>query len=422
MFSKKQLITTALVLAMIFHFLFYINLYGPRITILQSYLPYILAFASIAIMLLIYFGTYWRRDINGLFTKWIYDLLILWILISLFRSLLEMRSAKEVMPYLFSNYMAISLFPVLFFIVGVNVRYFQLTNRIFFLYILIAAVPAFLLLGHFELQIFLLMPLFFIILTVPYRSVWLKLLIMLITLAVVFASLTNRAGLLRILISLCILGAYYIMTNINISKRIINLLVLIILTIPVFSLYLGIKGQSVFQIVLGENEVNYGQHNPYADTRTFLYFEVFQDLKYNHAIIAGKGLNAGYTSEAFETYNRPVVEVCFLQIILKTGIIGFLLYMYLIASAISNALTRSNNLFVKSLGFLLVGYTLMIFLENQIAYNLLNVLIWIVIGMCHSKEIRDLDDQGIKGLFYQTSPKTKVWGVISNKNLPISKI
>jgi len=211
------------------------------------------------------------------------------------------------------------------------------------------------------------------------------------------------------------------MTNIKVSRKIINLLVLIILIIPIFSLYLGLKGQSVFQIVMGDNVQNYGQNNPYADTRTFLYFEVFQDLNYNNALIAGKGLNAGYRSEAFETYNRPVVEVCFLQILLKTGIIGFLLFIALIVSAIFKALSRSNNFFVKSLGFLLVGYVLMIFLENQIAYNLLNVIIWIIIGMCHSKAIRDLDDQGIRALLYQIPSKTKVLGMVSNNGNIIRK-
>ena len=94
--------------------------------------------------------------------------------------------------------------------------------------------------------------------------------------------------------------------------------------VPVVSLYLGMKGQSVFQIVLGEDTNGYSQLNPYADTRTFLYYEVFQDLKLNQAFIFGKGMNAGYASDAFQTLSRQVVEVGFLQILLKTGIVGFI--------------------------------------------------------------------------------------------------
>ena len=99
---------------------------------------------------------------------------------------------------------------------------------------------------------------------------------------------------------------------------------------PVVSLYLGVKGQSVFQIVLGEDNNSYSQLNPYADTRTFLYYEVFQDLQANQAFIFGKGMNAGYASDSFQTFSRQVVEVGFLQMLLKTGIIGCLLYFAII--------------------------------------------------------------------------------------------
>ena len=408
MFSKKQLIIIGLILAALFHFAFYFNLYGPKISILQGYLPYILAFASVFILLFIYLGTYWRTDIDGVFTKWAYDLLIIWILICLFRSLLEIRSAKEMMPFFFSNYMAISLFPVLFFIAGINFRYFHSINKILFIYLLLATIPALAFPNYFELQIFLLMPLFYIILTIPLKSVWLSLLVFVITLVVVFLSLSNRAGLLRILISLCIVGAYYIMMYVKINKKIINALVFTILMIPLFSLYLGIKGQSIFQMTLGKNEIEYSQYNPYADTRTFLYYEVFQDLKSNNSFLLGKGMAGGYSSLAFETYNRNMVEVGFLQLLMKTGIIGVFIYCFVIISAIYQALSRSNNLFIKSIGLLLSSYIVLIFIENVIAFNLLNVVIWICVGMCHSSVLRNMEDSEIKKLFVSSFKQSKI--------------
>jgi len=169
--------------------------------------------------------------------------------------------------------------------------------------------------------------------------------------------------------------------------------------IPVVSLYLGMKGQSVFQIVLGEEHDNYSQLNPYADTRTFLYYEVFQDLKLNKAFLFGKGMNAGYASESFQTYSRQVVEVGFLQMLLKTGIIGCLLYFSIILSAIVKALGRSRSLFMKALGLLLASYLLLFFIENIIAFNLLNVIIWYIVGLCSSETLRSLSDQEIRYLF-----------------------
>jgi O-antigen ligase len=187
------------------------------------------------------------------------------------------------------------------------------------------------------------MPIFYIILTIPLRSSWEKIFIIFISISIVVVSITNRAGILRILVSYSILLAVYLMQSLKVSKRLIQLLVVLVLMIPLVSLYMGIRGKSVFQIVLGEDDQPYSQLNPYADTRTFLYHEVFQDLKINRAFVFGKGLNATYESEAFQTFERPMVEVGFLQILMKTGIVGVLLYLLTIISAIFRALGRSNS-------------------------------------------------------------------------------
>ncbi len=313
-----------------------------------------------------------------------------------------MNSSSEIIGYLFNNYVGISLFPVFFFIAGNNVNYFGTINKILTVYIILASTLSFIFLEFFELQVFLLYPLFYMILTIPLRKTGGKWLIVLISVAVIIVSLTNRAGILRILISYCIIAVYYVMLNIKINKKLLYLIVFVILMIPVFSLYLGIKGQSVFQTILGDDNQPYSQLDPYADTRTFMYYEVFQDLKGNDAFLFGKGLGAGYYSEAFVTFSRNVVEVGFLQIILKTGIFGFLLYISVIISAIYKALGKSNSLFIKSIGLLLASYVLMLFIENIIAYNILNVLVWTAVGMCHSASFRDLDDHEIKNYFRET--------------------
>src|SRR5690606_6979387 len=122
------------------------------------------------------------------------------------------------------------------------------------------------------------------------------------------------AGILRILLSFSAVIAFYLLTYAKLSRRWINVLVFCILMVPVISLYMGVKGQSVFQLALGGNERSYSQLDPYADTRTFLYFEVFQELKMYIAFLCGKGMNAGYYSAAFHSYQRPIVEVYFLQV------------------------------------------------------------------------------------------------------------
>jgi hypothetical protein len=405
MFSKKQLIQLSVLLALIFHFIFYFNEYGPGLGFLQNTLVFLFAFGSILIIIFVYFATHWRVEMQGKPILWVYELFILWILICFVRSMLEINSTTELKQFLLSNYMGISLFPAFFFIAGINKRYFYTLNVLLFIYLVVATIVSLFFLRYFELQLFLLFPIFYLIVTIPMRATWEKLFILLVSISIVVFSLTNRAGVLRILLSYSIVMAYFVMHYLNIKSNALKILVFCILLIPLISLYLGVKGQSIFQMTLGQNEGAYSQLDPYADTRTFLYYEVFQDLSYNKAFLLGKGMNAGYLSEAFQTYSRPVVEVSFLQVILKTGIIGFLLYVSIIVSAIFKAIGKAKNLFIKSLGLLLASYLIMMFIENQIAYNLLNVVIWLVVGMCHSDELRGMDDKTIRSLFIQPFSK-----------------
>ncbi len=398
-FGVKQMVTGAFVLALIFHFVFYFNSYGPTIPFFNGYIIYLLAYPSVLIMLFIYLTTYWRINFKDRLSLHIYDILVIWILICLIRSLLLIGSPEDLKAFLFDNYMALSLFPVLFVIPGINLKYFHSLSRILFLYMLLVAIISIFFIDYFELQLFLLMPVFYIILTIPLRSGLGKLFVILISVSIILVSLTNRAGLLRILISYSIVAVYYLILYLKINKKLLAFLIFLILLLPPVALYMGIKGESIFELIMGNNNNEYSQLDPTVDTRTFLYYEVFQDLKSNKAFLFGKGLNAGYYSAAFVTYNRPIVEVGFLQIILKMGIVGFLLYVIVILRALFRALKRSKSVFIKSLGLLLASYLLMLFVENVIAYNLLNILIWLVVGICYSDEMLNKNDEEIKRLF-----------------------
>jgi hypothetical protein len=417
MFSKKQLVLISFTLAILFHFIFYFNLYGPSLGVLDGEVIYLFPFASSVLMLFVYFGTYWRVSLRGTNITIVFDILLAWILISLVRSLLQCHNFGDIRELLLSNYLGLSLFPVLFFISGIKPGYFSAMNKILSIYILIAAFVSMIFVNYFEFQLFLLLPIFYLIITIPLRTPAGKIMVILITVSIIIVSFTNRAGLMRILISFSILGAYYIMKIVRINKKLLYTLVFLVLMIPVVSLYLGMKGQSVFQIVLGEEHDNYSQLNPYADTRTFLYYEVFQDLRLNKAFLFGKGMNAGYASESFGMFNRQIVEVGFLQMLLKTGIIGCLLYFWIILSAVFKALGKSKSLFMKALGLLIASYLLLFFIENIIAYNLLNIVIWFSIGVCHSQELRELNDQGIgnlfKGVFNPTPKLEKIPRLVS---------
>jgi hypothetical protein len=384
----------------------YFDSYGPSLGDTIANANGILALGSILILVFVYITTKWRLDIKGSKMLIIYEILVLWVVVCYFRAFLNIYRSYTMKEMLFSPYVGLSLFPILFFIIGINRKYFFMFNRILFFYCLVIFVFSLPFMTYFEIQFFLLMPLFYIIVTFPLQTPRDRILTFIIAVAILLNSMTNRAGVLRISISYFIIIVYFLVLKIKVNTKIINVIVFLVLMIPFYLLYLGISGKDVFKMVLGENkEQGYRQENLRSDTRTFLYVDVFQDLKINNAYIFGKGINAGYTSYDFETFNRLAVEVGFLQILLKTGIVGFLLYISLIISAIFKALNSSENYFMKYLGLLLCGYVLMFFIENIIGFNLFNIIIWTVVGMCHSRELRDLNDKEIKELFLNNKTK-----------------
>jgi hypothetical protein len=400
MISKKILVFISFSLAILYHFILYFGSYGLSLGDTIANANSFLALGSSMILIFVYFTTKWRVDLKGSGILILYDVMIMWVFICYFRSFTNTYRLYTMKEMLFSPYVGLSLFPILFFIVGVNRKYFYMINKILFLYCLIIYFFSLPFIGYFEIQFFLLMPVFYLIVTFPMQTPRDRILTFVIAVTVIFTSITNRAGVLRISISYMIIIIFYLVLELNVNKKIINAIVILALVIPFYLLYLGASGKDVFKMVLGENiEGGYRQENLRSDTRTFLYVDVFRDIKINNAYLFGKGINAGYASDDFETYNRLSVEVGFLQILLKTGIVGFIMYITLIVTAIFKAINTSRNLFIKYLGMLLSGYVLMFFIENMILFNLLNIITWVIVGMCHSRELRELNDEEIKELF-----------------------
>ena len=186
------------------------------------------------------------------------------------------------------------------------------------------------------------------------------------------------------------------------KSKLVYSIVLISLIIPFYLLQKSLEtGQSPFERVLSEltnRELS-------VDTRTFLYVEVYSDLKEAHSLVTGKGSNGTYYSPYFDetgedTENRLSVEVGILALLLKGGIISIILYLTLSIAAVYHALFHSNNYIVMSLGFMILLHILILFIANSPDYSVYNYLIWFFTGVCLSKEIRMLSDTEIKTILF----------------------
>ncbi len=169
------------------------------------------------------------------------------------------------------------------------------------------------------------------------------------------------------------------------------------------------SGQSFFNILSHSAKHDLGSANSYreidtSDTRTFLYTEVYSDMKRTHSLLFGKGSSGTYYSPFFhytkgDSDTRLTVEVGILALLLKGGIIAVVLNLLLLYIAIYQSLFKSNNKYVMWIGFMLLVHTLILFVENLLSYDLYNFSIWFFIGACLSKEVRAMSNQEVQTFF-----------------------
>jgi hypothetical protein len=179
--------------------------------------------------------------------------------------------------------------------------------------------------------------------------------------------------------------------------------------IPFYLVYTGtVTEQSFFQdardyILDTVGSTQPSQFLEKADTRTFLYREVFDDLIRNDQLMFGKGSGGTYFSPYFfqvgaDIDRRLTVEVGILALLVKGGLVAVFLNLSLFLIAIFLAFYRANNHYVMAVGFMLLVHVLILFVENLVAYNLYNFAVWFFVGICLSSDIRSLDDTQIKDL------------------------
>lgn len=211
-----------------------------------------------------------------------------------------------------------------------------------------------------------------------------------------FVAIESRAAFLRSVLLIFIPVLSFYLYRLFKLKSIFKLSILILL-VPIFFLYQGILSeQSIFQKLSGDSEMS-------TDTRTFLYTEVIGDLVKTKSLLMGKGSSAHYYSEYFastggDSSSRLTVEVGFLTMLLKGGIIAVFLNFLIFIYAIYLAFVKSNNYYSIALGYFLIVHFFLLFIENLIAYNMYNFLVWFVVGLLLNKNFRSLNNKQINML------------------------
>lgn len=136
------------------------------------------------------------------------------------------------------------------------------------------------------------------------------------------------------------------------------------------------------------------------DTRSDVEMYFSLDMQKKDWII-GKGIKGLYycpTGVSEDVY-RGVIETDYEQIILKGGIISLGLLILITVPAVFKGLFYSKNILSKAAAIWILLWLLALYPANVTTFYLNYLLVWISIGICYSKEIRNMPEDSVKKYF-----------------------
>jgi hypothetical protein len=259
-----------------------------------------------------------------------------------------------------------------------------------------------------------LMPISFLLLFSPLLNTKWKIFVFSFTFYAIFFDVTARSNFIKFVVPL-FLGFLYYFKN-YLSFKILNIIRLILLSIPFILFLLGATDifnlfkldkyfgeQTLKNKTISGDEV---EENLIVDNRNLLYIEVIESAIKNNYIIFGRTPARGYDSNSFGDYNKEKLktgkrerfsnEVSILNIFTWLGIIGVILYFIIFLKASYFAIIESNNIFIKIVGLNISFRWAFGFVEDFSNFDLSNIFLWLMIGMCFSKTFRQMSNSQIK--------------------------
>ena len=139
-----------------------------------------------------------------------------------------------------------------------------------------------------------------------------------------------------------------------------------------------------------------------TDTRTFLFEELYDDMS-DKDLWLGRGAMGTYYSEYFNTLTqlglggdsetRSSNEVGYLEIILKGGYIMMFLYILILLPAAFLGIFRSRNVISKICGFFILAYLIVWCVSYYPVYSAEYILLWMAAGTVMSAKNRGLSNK-----------------------------
>ena len=372
--------------------------------------PISLVLKYLALFILIYIAkrSNWKSDIPNNISL-LLKIVLVWNVVTILRGIFFAIDYWDI-KFLFGSSLLFFLIPLAFFI-GKNLSLTRLVIKYSLRYLFrfsFLFIPITLLTNH-ELYSRLVIPVSIFIIFIPYLKPHWRLLVLIVAAVSILLVIDFRANIIKTGLSLLFVSLYYFRRYISLfwlktGRVLIFLIPLILLVMAISGSYniFAETGKKSYTIKTDKN-VEGKEANFAADTRTFLYVDVFNSLIKDGDILIGKGASGKYKTDYFDTLGdhrgRYGAEVGFLNILLYSGIVGVVLYLLMLLLASYYAIFKSNNFLSKMIGLLLACRWLMFFIEEFTNFDLNNLYVWIIIGMVSSLKFRSLSDDDLKLFF-----------------------
>jgi len=209
--------------------------------------------------------------------------------------------------------------------------------------------------------------------------------------------LARRSGIVSLMTSLI---AAYIINRKSENKAIVfRFLPLIIGVIVILFIY----SPSIYSSLTGRLEQRLTENS-----RTYV-FEMFrQGIKED--VFFGKGMYGTYfcpisgeIEEEGVTFaeldQREVIENGYLQLILSGGIVHLILFCFILYPAAYLGICKSSNRFSRASGSVILLWLIDMFLFGLPQLTMNYIFVWICVGICYKKSLRDKTDDEIRAEF-----------------------
>ena len=207
--------------------------------------------------------------------------------------------------------------------------------------------------------------------------------------ALYFAIFRARRGL--IFICGTTLASIFMVYLISAKRKMMIIFTLVIFVGFVALFMAGRKTPAMFSFLVDRGE---------EDTRSGVEVYMYADMSSTDWVI-GKGIKGEYYCPIVDNVNdasgfRGYIETGYLQMILKGGIMSIALLLLILIPAIFKGLFKSKNILSKAAAIWITLWIIYEYPVIGVGFTMHYLLVWVSVGICYSKKIRNMADSTIK--------------------------